>query len=173
MPLFTSSHDDGMLTAFLRITNPTTNEARLRLVLTTNAATSGLGGLAAATAPVTVDSVLGTDATMWVRAVGVGLVVFAGLVLWAARSRRVVAVAPAISVGDLSWVIGTIITIALGWYSTVGVAVMAGVGVAVGSFGIAQAVLARRIRSDDGVRPTDRRVLAEHVDPPPVHVRPQ
>jgi hypothetical protein len=112
---------------------------------------------------------------MWVRIVGAGLVLFAALVLWTARSttRRVVIGAPVISVGDVSWVVGTIVTIVLGWYSTVGAIVMAVVGVAVGSFGVAQAVLAGRIRSDDGTRPTDRRVLAEHVDPSPVDVRPE
>jgi hypothetical protein len=166
-----SSHDDGMLTTALR----ETNEARLRLVLATNATTSGLGGLAAVVAAGTVDSALGTDSIMWVRIVGAGLVLFAALVLWTARSttRRVVIGAPVISVGDVSWVVGTIVTIVLGWYSTVGAIVMAVVGVAVGSFGVAQAVLAGRIRSDDGTRPTDRRVLAEHVDPSPVDVRPE
>lgn len=171
MPLLTSLHDDGMLTTAL----PDTNEARLRVVLTMNATTSGLGGLAAVIAAGTVDSMLGTDDTSWVRIVGAGLMLFAGLVLMTARSttRRLVAGAPAISVGDVSWVVGTIVTIVLGWYSTVGTIVMAVVGVAVGSFGVAQAVLARRIGSDDGTRPTERRVLAEHVDPSSVDVRPE
>ena len=128
-----------------------TNARRLRLVLATNATTSGLGGLAALCAGGPVDSLLGTDDTAWVRVVGAGLVVFSAIVALVARSTsaRLTPASLMVSAGDAAWVVATAVTIVLGWYSTLGAIVMATVGVAVGSFGVAQSVLARRLRSDD------------------------
>ena len=54
-----------------------------------------------------------------------------------------------VSAGDAAWVVGTSVTIVIGWYSTPGAIVMATVGVAVGAFGVAQTVFARRLGSDD------------------------
>ena len=125
-------------------------EPRLRAVLLTNATTSGAGGLAALIAGGPVDSLLGTDAVGWVRAVGGGLVAFAVLVALAARgsTATVRREAPVISLGDAAWVVGSVVTIALGWYSTGGAVLMAVVAAMVGGFGVAQAVLARRLHSD-------------------------
>lgn len=143
-------HDDCMLTA-TSSTPLDTSEPRLRLVLTTNATTSGLGGFAALALGGPVDTVLGTDSAGWVRIVGAGLVVFAAFVAWVARSDRprLIRETPAISAGDIAWVVGTIATIGLGWYSLRGAVVMGLVGATVGSFGLAQALLVRRLRSDD------------------------
>lgn len=140
-------------------------ETALRAVLTTNAATSGASGAVAMVLAGPVDSMLGTEATVWVRLVGAGLVAFAAVVLLIAHgpAGRLERVTPAVSAGDAAWVIGSIVTIALGWYSTGGAAVMAMVAAMVGTFGIAQAVLVHRLRSHDRV--ADRGVLAEHIDP--------
>jgi uncharacterized membrane protein YbjE (DUF340 family) len=56
---------------------------------------------------------------------------------------------PSISAGDAAWVFGTIVTVTLGWYSTSGVVVMGLVGTMVATFGTMQAILVRRLRSDD------------------------
>lgn len=155
--MHTTNHDDHAIftdattTPATGIAAGTPTESRLRLVLTTNAVTSGLGGLAALALGGPVDSVLGTDAVGWVRVVGAGLVAFAAFVAFVSRSRRarLVREVPIISAGDLAWVAGTMVTIALGWYSASGNVVMGAVAAMVGAFGLTQAVLVRRLRSDD------------------------
>ena len=126
------------------------DESRLRLVLAANATSSGLGGLAALLVGGPVADLLGTDQVVWVRLVGAGLVVFAAFVAWTARAPRasLVRETPAISAGDAGWVLGTIVTVGLGWYSAPGAVVMGLVGAMVGTFGTLQAVLVRRLRSD-------------------------
>lgn len=125
--------------------NPT-DERRLRLVLRSNALTSGLGGLVAVAAPRWLDELLGTGHPGWVRLVGAGLVAFAGVVVWVSRASSPVLVrlAPLISVADAFWVVGTILTIAAGWYSSAGAVLMASVAAMVTGFSIAQAKLAKR-----------------------------
>lgn len=139
------AHDESMLT----LTRPDTDETDLRRILLTNASTSGAGGAAALLFGGPVDALLGTDNSPWVRVVGAGLVAFALFVALTARATtsRLVAETPWISVGDLAWVGGTVLTIGLGWYSAAGAVVMAIVGAMVGSFGVAQATLVRRVRS--------------------------
>lgn len=127
----------------------TSPEALLRIVLRTNAITSGFGGLVAAIAPGPLGDLLGTGQDRWIRLVGIGLVAFAAVVVVASRLDRdaLVRVVPAISVGDGSWVVGTLLAFSLGWFSTGGAVVMSLVGVMVGVFGVEQAVLNRRISS--------------------------
>ncbi|MEM9033652.1 MAG: hypothetical protein AAGA99_01225 [Actinomycetota bacterium] len=117
-----------------------TTHHRLRQILLTNATTSGLGGLAALVAAGPVDDLLGTDAPGWVRLVGAGLVAFAASVVLVARSDAPALTRDArlVSLGDASWVLGTVATITLGWYSTSGVIVMAAVGAMVATFGALQ-----------------------------------
>jgi hypothetical protein len=126
--------------------NPT-DDRRLRLVLRSNALTSGFGGLVAVAAPARLDEVLGTGHPGWVRIVGAGLVAFAGIVALVSRASTplVVRLAPMISVADASWVVGTILTIAAGWYSNAGAVLMASVAAMVGGFSIAQATIANRL----------------------------
>jgi hypothetical protein len=116
-------------------------------VLRSNALTSGLGGLVAVAAPARLDELLGTDYPGWVRLVGAGLAAFAGVVALVSRASRPVSVrvAPLISVADASWVVGSILTIAAGWYSNTGAVLMAAVAWMVGAFSIAQATLSRRL----------------------------
>lgn len=117
----------------------------LRTVLRINALTSFGGGAAAAIAPGTVDRLLDTGQNLWVRLVGLGLVAFAAAVVFVSRAptEELLAGARTISVADASWVVGSIVTIVAGWYSTVGAAVVGLVAVMVGAFGTAQFVLSR------------------------------
>lgn len=70
---------------------------------------------------------LGTGHVTWLRALGIGLIVYAiGLVLASRANDRVVAVAGAeTSIADAAWVLGTIVLIAAGAFSTSGVAIAA------------------------------------------------
>jgi hypothetical protein len=60
------------------------------------------------------------------------------------RSRRVTSLAPWISAVDFAWVLASIATIALGWFSTTGAVVIAVVAVTVAAFGVEQLVLSRQ-----------------------------
>ena len=146
-----SPHRGGMLTSATLPRRSDSTESALRRVLLTNATTSGLGGLAAVVAGGPVADLLGVDRVGWVRVTGAGLVAFAAFVTWIARSPRTLLAkeAPVISVGDVTWVAGTVVTIALGWYSRAGAIVMGVVGAMVGAFAATQAVLARRLCADD------------------------
>lgn len=117
------------------------------MVLRINATTSWLGGLVAAVAPGSLDAILGTGQVGWVRLVGIGLMAFAALTVVTSSLDRdqLVRVVPAISIGDGSWVVGTMIAIALGWFSTSGAIVMGVVALMVGVFGIEQALLLRAL----------------------------
>ena len=140
-----------MLTTTTLTGQTRSTESVLRRVLLTNATTSGLSGLAALSAGGPVSDLIGVERIGWVRVVGAGLLAFAAFVVWIATSppARLSKEAPAISVADAAWVVGTVATIALGWYSTRGAVVMGLVGAVVGVFGATQAVLAHRLRSDD------------------------
>jgi len=142
----TSSGDDRCMTT----SRPTSPAALLRIVLRTNAITSGLGGIIAAAAPRPLDDVLGTGQEGWVRIIGIGLVLFAGAVVAVSRlgeveMRRIV---PMISAGDGSWVVGSAVAIALGWFSTGGAVVIGLVALMVGCFALEQMRLVRRMRHE-------------------------
>ena len=125
----------------------------LRTVLRMNATTSALGGLAAAIAPGQVDRLLETGQTTWVRLVGIGLLGFAAWV-WVVSRRDAATIrerAREISIADASWVLGSIVTIVLGWYSAAGNVVIGLVATIVGAFGTAQFALSRP--TVDGGRP--------------------
>ena len=125
----------------------TSPDGRLRLLLRTNATTSGIGGVIAAAAPGPLDDLLGTGQPGWVRLVGIGLVLFAAVVIATARLDvgRMRNVVPAISAGDISWVVGSVAAIALGWFSTGGAVIIGVVALMVGTFGAMQLVLLRRL----------------------------
>ncbi len=127
--------------------SPRSPEVLLRTILRSNATTSALGGIVAAAAPGPVDDLLGTGQLGLVRLVGIGLVLFAALVVATSRldvgqMRRIV---PGISVGDGSWVVGSVVAIALGWFSTGGAVIIGLVALMVGAFGVAQALLVRQL----------------------------
>jgi len=120
---------------------------RLRVVLMTNAVTSGIVGAVATVAPAAVDELLGTGEVGWIRLVGgIGFLVFGAAVYGLTRSTTATRAryAPVVSLLDGSYVIGTLLTIAAGWYSGVGNVVMALSAVLVADFAITQLWFARR-----------------------------
>lgn len=122
---------------------------RLRAVLSTNAITSAAVGVVATIAPGAVDEVLGTGHAGWIRLIGgVSFIVFAAVVSALARSAAATRAryAPLVSALDTSYVLGVIVTIAAGWYSTTGSWVMAGTAALVADFAIGQVWFARRSR---------------------------
>lgn len=104
---------------------------RLRLVLTTNAATSLAAGLVAVLAAGWCVEELGLQSEGWTRVVGAGLVLFAADVALGVRSRRLATTALLTSVADLAWVAATAVVLAAVDLTTAGrvVAVVMGVGV--------------------------------------------
>ncbi len=120
---------------------------RLRNTLRLNAATSLLGGVAAATVGGPVNTLLGASSTNWVRVVGFGLVLFAIDVAIVAGSniQKLQTYTPSISAADAVWVGASVTTIALGWFSTRGGVVVGVVAAMVAAFGARQFVLARRL----------------------------
>jgi len=122
-------------------------ESKLRLVLRTNATTSALSGLVMAVAPGAADQLLGTGHPGWVRVVGLALVPFAAFVAWlsTADRRQLLFHTPGIVAGDVGWVVASVVTILLGWYSTTGVIAVLAMAAAVDTFAVMQFVLRRRL----------------------------
>lgn len=125
---------------------------RLRNTLRLNSVTSGLGGAFALAAPTVLDGWLDTGRAGWVRAVGAGLVLFAGtvFVVAGARMSRLLRWTPFIVAGDLAWVIASAATIAAGWYATAGDWVIGGVAAMVAVFAVRQAITWQRTRAAAG-----------------------
>jgi hypothetical protein len=119
----------------------------LRTTLRLNAATSLLGGLAATAAAGPVDRLLGTGEPGWVRVTGVGLLLFAGGVAATSGATvdRLAQRTPLISAADATWVAASAATIAAGWYSARGTAIVAAGAVGVAAFCAGQLVLVRRL----------------------------
>ena len=113
---------------------------RLRNILRLNATTSFAGAGVAVAAPAVLDRLLGTGQPGWIRIVGAGLGLFAIDVALVAgsRTRRLRTLTPFIIVADGLWVIGTALTIALGWYAMGGAVVLGAVGVMVATFAALQ-----------------------------------
>jgi hypothetical protein len=122
---------------------------RLRNTLRLNSVTSGLGGAFAVAAPTVLDGWLDTGRAGWVRAIGAGLVLFAGMVFVVAGTRmsRLLRWTPFIVAGDLAWVVASAATIAVGTYSTVGTVVIGGVAAMVAVFAVRQAITWRSTRA--------------------------
>ena len=121
---------------------------RLRLVLTTNAATSfgaGTIGLAAAS---WLSDELGFGHVALTRGIGIALMLFAVDVAVLARSGpdRVLRWAPAVSMADFAWVAATIGVIGSGTLTSAGVVVAVAMGVGVLDFGLLQLWLRKRAR---------------------------
>jgi len=122
-------------------------ESKLRFVLRTNATTSALGGLAMAVGPGAVDQLLGTGQPGWVRIVGLALLPFAALVAWLSTTdrRRLALHTPGIVVGDVVWVVASVVTVLLGWYPSSGVIIVLAMAAGVDTFAVLQFVLLRRL----------------------------
>jgi hypothetical protein len=122
--------------------------ALLRRALRTNAVVSILAGAALAIAPQRWDEVLGTDSPGWIRIVGIAVAVF-GVDVAAIAARptdQLRSLAPAVVAGDAAWVVASVITIAVGWYSTAGTAAVVAMAAIVGTLGAVQYRGWQRIR---------------------------
>lgn len=141
---------DGAITD--RFTPLRRDATRLRNTLRLNAATSLLGGLVAATLAGPLDRFLATDQQVVVRVVGIGLMVFASATAAtaASRLRRLQRFAAVVIAADLTWVAGTIATIAANRYSTRGIVVVGLIAAQVTAFAWRQTVHLRRVRSHPG-----------------------
>jgi len=100
-----------------------------------------------AAAPGLVDDLLGTGRVGSIRLVGVALVFFAAFVAWlsTADRRALQKYAPGIIAGDVGWVIASVVTVLLGWYSGTGIVVVLVMALAVDTFALLQFVAVRRL----------------------------
>lgn len=119
---------------------------RLRNTLRANAATSFCGGFVATLAPGTLDRLLGTGETGWIRLVGIGLIGFALAVgtVGASRTSTMLRATPAITSADTGWSLASAITIAAGWFDTAGAVVVGAVAIVVAVFAARQMRHGRR-----------------------------
>ena len=116
------------------------HERLLRLVLRLNAANSAVCGLLLIVFADSFAETLGTGYPGWVRLVGVALLAFAGLLLWIAAGDRdrLRSQTPAVIAGDAGWVVASIVTLLLGWFSGVGIALVIGMALVVDTFALLQ-----------------------------------
>lgn len=123
-------------------------ERRLRLVLRANATSCTISGLAMAVAPGTVDELLGTGHSGWVRLVGLALLPFAALVVWLSTTENEMLqrITPAIIIGDVGWVAASVVTVLLGWYSGSGMIVVLAMALLVDIFALLQFNAVRHLR---------------------------
>lgn len=124
-------------------------ETRLRLVLRANALNCIVFGGLLAAIPGTVDELLNTGHPEWVRLVGLGLLPFAALCLWLSNqsAETLIAQTPGIVAGDVGWVLASVVTILLGWYSGGGIAAVVAMAVVVDVFAVLQWSAWRKLRS--------------------------
>ena len=122
-------------------------ERRLRFVLRANAASSTISGLAMAVVPGVVDNLLGTGHNGWVRLVGLSLLPFAAFVAWlsTADRRDLRLYTPVIVAGDIGWVVASIATVSLGWYSGMGIVAVLAMALVIGVFALLQFNAARHL----------------------------
>ncbi len=124
------------------------NDRLLRTTLRVNAANAAICGALLAAFADRFGDWLGTGHPGWIRAVGLGLVGFAGFVSWISfgsvgRLRRET---PGVIVGDAVWVAASVVTLVLGWFEGVGIPLVIAMAVAVDLFATLQFVGWRRLR---------------------------
>ncbi|MCC5950673.1 MAG: SRPBCC family protein [Acidimicrobiia bacterium] len=124
---------------------------RLRNVVRLNALFSMVGATSAMAAPTVVADVLGVDHPGAVRALGVGLALFAtGLGVLSTRPvDRLRRWTPALVSSDVGWVVASAATMAAGWYATSGDLVVGTVATAVAAFAGRQWWALRHLRRLD------------------------
>jgi hypothetical protein len=125
----------------------TDSEPKLRSVLRLNALNSFVFGGLLAAIPERIDELLGTGHPGLVRLVGLGLLPFAALCAWlSTRSREMLRrVTPLIVTGDVAWVIASVVTIMLGWYSGGGAVAVLAMAAIVEVFALLQWTTWRRL----------------------------
>ncbi|WP_040491862.1 hypothetical protein [Ilumatobacter nonamiensis] len=125
------------------------HERQLRIVLRVNAVSSFVAGIVLAVVPDRVDQVLDTGHPGWVRVVGLALLPLAAFYAWVSSAsltalRRFT---PEIAIADVAWVVASIVTVLLGWYSTGGAVAVLAVAALIDTFALLQWRGWRRIRS--------------------------
>jgi hypothetical protein len=149
----------------------TPSDRLLRTALLANAAFSTACGLALGMAPAWVAAHIGFDHPWVLRAIGIGLLFFAGdLVYQGTRPRMSALRALGASVGDFGWVAGSVVLLA-GWaslFSGVGQLAVVTVAAVVLGCGLAQLLgLSRLVAEPDASRGTAyRHCITVDVDAP-------
>jgi hypothetical protein len=115
-------------------------EERLRTTFRLNALTSLATGVLAAVAAGPLDRVLGTGHPGIVRAVGLGLILFAVDVALLSRrgTASLVRRAPAVIVADAAWVAASVGGIIAGWFDPAGAVLVGAAAIVVGGFAVVQ-----------------------------------
>lgn len=123
------------------------SEAKLRRVLRLNAVNCIVSGTTMAVAAGPIDKLLDTGHPGWIRLVGLGLLPFAALCWWAAAGpvERLRSETPLIIAGDIAWVVASIVTVLLGWYSGGGIVAVLAMAAVVDVFAVLQFVGWRRL----------------------------
>jgi hypothetical protein len=119
----------------------------LRIALLSNAAFSSLTGAVLLLAAPHVNTIIGLDASGWLRALGAGLLFFAIFVISVGARRRIHTLrALLISAADLGWVAGSLSLIILAPSSLIpeGRAFVMGIGIIVLVFAVSQVVGVKR-----------------------------
>jgi len=155
---------------------------KLRNVLRLNTELSIVTGLAGLAAGGPVANMLGVDQVWLIRLLGAGLLAFAlGVFIVAGSVTKTLQTWSAeISVADLGWVTATALVIGLGWLSTRGAIVMAGVAVLVLALSIAQirsrsSLVAAAAETDaalDESPPIEIHTMTREIDGTPEHLWP-
>lgn len=116
---------------------------KLRLVLRINAFFSLACGVVAVVAAGWVSRELGIDHVVITRLIGIGLVGWFVLVRWIAASEpeRLLRETPLVSLGDLLWVIGTVVVLVAGILTELGFGLAVAAGLVVADLGVIQMVL--------------------------------
>ncbi len=122
---------------------------KLRIVLRLNATNSFVFGALLAALPTTVDDLLDTGHPGWIRLVGLGLLPFGALCAWlsTASLSMVRRITPQIVIGDVGWVVASVVTVLLGWYSDGGIIAVLAMAAVVDVFALLQWTEWRRLRA--------------------------
>jgi hypothetical protein len=123
-------------------------ERKLRVVLRLNATNSFVFGALLAAFPDQVAELLDTGYPGWIRLVGLGLLSFGALCAWSSTAslpmlRRIT---PQIVIGDVAWVVASVATVLLGWYSGGGIVAVLAMAAIVDVFALLQWTAWRRLR---------------------------
>jgi hypothetical protein len=123
------------------------NDRLLRLALRCNAGFSGLCALLCLAASGPIAASMGLPEAIWLQALGVQLLVFAGFLVWlAARPRIAPAIAWGVVAADVAWVVGTLPLVAADLLTITGIWIALGVADVVAFFAILQVVGLRRMQ---------------------------
>ena len=123
------------------------NDRFLRMALRTNASFSALCALLSLFAAQPIAVVMGIPDAVWLQALGVQLLAFAGFLVWlATRPRIPSAIAWGVVAADAAWVVGTLPLVAVDLLTTSGIWIALCVADAVALCAILQTVGVRRMQ---------------------------